>query len=239
MSRKGAVTFKGNPLTLIGPQLQAGDHAPDFDVVDGTLSTAWNSGDFAPQWIEVELGSIDIGWVRLVPAQFPSGPTVHRVLGRGSGDSYRPLSEIRSTTTDGESIDLIPATPWKGVRHIRIETSASPSWIAWREIEVYRSDPAAAAPPPPQPDHSRVSGNLVFPDGAPAANVCIRIGAPVCVAFTAGDGSFSYDFDTAALAGSDWTFAYVVDGAQKGSQTIAHGTVRNSPFSLATFTLEP
>ena len=31
--------MKGNPLTLIGPQLQAEDHAPDFEVVDGTLST--------------------------------------------------------------------------------------------------------------------------------------------------------------------------------------------------------
>jgi thiol peroxidase len=30
--------MKGNPLTLIGPELQAGDHAPDFSVVDGTLS---------------------------------------------------------------------------------------------------------------------------------------------------------------------------------------------------------
>jgi thiol peroxidase len=31
--------MKGNPLTLIGPELQAGDHAPDFNVVDGTLSS--------------------------------------------------------------------------------------------------------------------------------------------------------------------------------------------------------
>jgi thiol peroxidase len=30
--------MKGNPLTLMGPELQAGDHAPDFNVVDGTLS---------------------------------------------------------------------------------------------------------------------------------------------------------------------------------------------------------
>ena len=30
--------MKGNPLTLIGPELQVGDHAPDFSVVDGTLS---------------------------------------------------------------------------------------------------------------------------------------------------------------------------------------------------------
>ena len=38
MERLGATTMKGNPLTLIGPELQAGDHAPDFTVVDGTLS---------------------------------------------------------------------------------------------------------------------------------------------------------------------------------------------------------
>ena len=38
MERPGATTMKGNPLTLIGPELQVGDHAPDFAVVDGTLS---------------------------------------------------------------------------------------------------------------------------------------------------------------------------------------------------------
>jgi thiol peroxidase len=30
--------MKGNPLTLIGPELKPGDTAPDFTVVDGTLS---------------------------------------------------------------------------------------------------------------------------------------------------------------------------------------------------------
>jgi thiol peroxidase len=39
MERAGATTMKGNPLTLIGPQLEVGDHAPDFSVVDGSLST--------------------------------------------------------------------------------------------------------------------------------------------------------------------------------------------------------
>ena len=39
MERPGATTLKGKPLTLIGPELKAGDKAPDFDVVDLTLST--------------------------------------------------------------------------------------------------------------------------------------------------------------------------------------------------------
>lgn len=35
--RSGAATFKGNPITLIGPQLKAGDSAPDFTVSKNLL----------------------------------------------------------------------------------------------------------------------------------------------------------------------------------------------------------
>jgi thiol peroxidase len=38
MERPGATTFKGNPLTLVGPELKAGDKAPEFEAVDKTLS---------------------------------------------------------------------------------------------------------------------------------------------------------------------------------------------------------
>lgn len=36
--RQGVVTFKGNPLTLIGPDIKVGDKAPDFTVVANDLS---------------------------------------------------------------------------------------------------------------------------------------------------------------------------------------------------------
>jgi thiol peroxidase len=35
--RKGIITFQGNPLTLIGPELKVGDRAPDFVLLDGEL----------------------------------------------------------------------------------------------------------------------------------------------------------------------------------------------------------
>ena len=38
MERSGATTLKGNPLTLIGPELKAGDPAPEFTVVDNGLA---------------------------------------------------------------------------------------------------------------------------------------------------------------------------------------------------------
>jgi thioredoxin-dependent peroxiredoxin len=37
MERPGATTMRGNPLTLIGPELHAGEKAPDFAVVDSNL----------------------------------------------------------------------------------------------------------------------------------------------------------------------------------------------------------
>jgi len=36
--RSGIITFKGNPFTLLGPQLKAGDKAPNFAVVDNGLA---------------------------------------------------------------------------------------------------------------------------------------------------------------------------------------------------------
>ncbi len=38
MERPGATTLKGNPFTLIGPELKVGDKAPDFDAVDNNLA---------------------------------------------------------------------------------------------------------------------------------------------------------------------------------------------------------
>jgi len=36
--RAGAITFKGNPMTLLGPALKVGDAAPDFHLTGGDLS---------------------------------------------------------------------------------------------------------------------------------------------------------------------------------------------------------
>lgn len=46
MERTGMVTMKGNPVTLVGPELKAGDRAPDFTLVDKTLAPVKKS-DFA------------------------------------------------------------------------------------------------------------------------------------------------------------------------------------------------
>jgi len=35
--RKGVVTFKGKPVTLLGPELQVGRRAPDFKLIDSNM----------------------------------------------------------------------------------------------------------------------------------------------------------------------------------------------------------
>lgn len=43
--RTGIVTFKGKPVTLLGPEIRVGDPAPEFHVVDTSLSPV-TLGDF-------------------------------------------------------------------------------------------------------------------------------------------------------------------------------------------------
>src|SRR5512135_909836 len=44
--RRGVVTMKGNPLTVLGPDLKAGDKAPRFTVLDSELKEV-SLSDFA------------------------------------------------------------------------------------------------------------------------------------------------------------------------------------------------
>jgi thioredoxin-dependent peroxiredoxin len=37
MERPGATTLRGNPFTLLGPELKVGDKAPDFEAIDDGL----------------------------------------------------------------------------------------------------------------------------------------------------------------------------------------------------------
>ena len=40
--RKGLVTFRGNPLTLVGNEVKVGQKAPDFVAIDNNLYLMYN-----------------------------------------------------------------------------------------------------------------------------------------------------------------------------------------------------
>jgi hypothetical protein len=107
--------------------------------VDGDFGTLWNSGGGPPQWIEVDLGAAyNISEIRLTVSQYPNGPTTHVISGKGpsAGDQFKPLHTFDGNTNDGDVLDFKPDQPLTQIRYIRVQTTASPSWVAWREIEI-------------------------------------------------------------------------------------------------------
>lgn len=105
--------------------------------VDGDFGTLWNSGGGPTQWIEIDLRNpATVTTIRLTVSQYPSGATIHQIWTRGSNGSLELLHEFKGGTTDGQTLEFIPTAPLAGIQFIRIVTVASPSWVAWREIEV-------------------------------------------------------------------------------------------------------
>ena len=68
--RTGAATFKGNPITLIGPELKVGDQAPDFVLNKNLLETV-SLKDFAGKVKLISVvPSIDTGVCDAQPRRF-------------------------------------------------------------------------------------------------------------------------------------------------------------------------
>jgi hypothetical protein len=111
------------------------DQGPSL-AIDGTMRQ-WSSGGFPPQWLEVTLNkAVEISEVRLTVGQSPEGPTVHQLWIKPPDRDYTMLHEFKGTTKDFQVLEFRPKA---GVvaSAVRIVTTASPSWVGWREIEVF------------------------------------------------------------------------------------------------------
>lgn len=112
---------------------------PPVNAVDDNAGTQWGAGAEPVQWIQIDLqGVYRITEIRLLVAQYPAGNTVHRVQVRTSADAgYQTVHEFMGSTSDHDWLVFNPATPLENVGQIRIQTISSPSWVAWKEVEIY------------------------------------------------------------------------------------------------------
>ncbi|HUF36925.1 MAG TPA: amidohydrolase family protein [Anaerolineales bacterium] len=142
----------------LGAPVTATAFLPGFEpekAVDGIdaldVDNWWSAGAGPPQNIQIDLGiPADVVRIRLVASQSPAGETLHLVLGRRPGDSQNiTLGQLAGETADGHEFILTAGGPWHGIRYIIVQTIQSPSWVAWREIEVFGlpSEPFAAVEP--------------------------------------------------------------------------------------------
>ena len=105
--------------------------------MDGNPDTIWSSGQHAEQWIQIDLGAQRrVSRVNLLVSQYPAGDTIHQIWAGSSEDDLKMANEFRGYSADGDALEFIPAPGLENMRIIRIVSVESPSWIAWREIEI-------------------------------------------------------------------------------------------------------
>jgi hypothetical protein len=109
---------------------------PPSNAIDGDRETAWISGADAEQWIQIDLGQMtNLTAIRLVVAQDPPGETVHQIWAGADPEDLSLVHEFAGSTSDLDVLEFALPTLLSDIRYIKILTTRSPSWVAWREIE--------------------------------------------------------------------------------------------------------
>ncbi len=130
----------GETNLAAGKQVKSSAFLPDqppSNAIDNAPETIWSSGAGPVQWIEIDLGKPSaITAIRLTVSQYPAGATTHQVWVREPTGSLEMVHSFKGNTTDGQILDFTPGSPLEGIQVIRIVTTSSPSWVAWREIEI-------------------------------------------------------------------------------------------------------
>jgi len=110
---------------------------------DGDVNTHWVSGKFPKQWIQLDFGRpVAISQIRLLTSQDPTGKTVHSISVGDDPNHLRVVRKFNGKTHDNQwlehSGDGLSRDRLGHARYVRVTTTQSPSWVAWREIEVYQ-----------------------------------------------------------------------------------------------------
>jgi HEAT repeat protein len=103
--------------------------------------STWNSGGYAPQWIEADVkASSQLASIRLTVTQSPDGPTTHEVwVSQGPIGEDRTKAKLAHTfngLTKNLQVLKLDFPQGTSARYIQIRTTQSPSWVAWVAIEV-------------------------------------------------------------------------------------------------------
>lgn len=129
------------PVTQISyPSATASAALPDSppsNAIDGNFETIWSAGSHPEQWIQIDLGQPKtISAIRLIISQYPAGETIHQIRVGSDANKLTLIHEFKGFTVDPNILEFKPSSPFKDIRYIKIVTTKSPSWVAWREIEI-------------------------------------------------------------------------------------------------------
>jgi hypothetical protein len=109
-------------------------------VTDGSTDTIWNSEAFPPQFVEITLPQPSLlHHVVLTAEQNPSCPTTHEIFGTKSSGEAVLIGTLDTITTAGGQyqVVILPPNTGSAIQKVKVLTTKSQSWVAWREIEIW------------------------------------------------------------------------------------------------------
>jgi hypothetical protein len=134
----GSFEFFEASLT-VGATVTASRSLPDQPpeaAIDGG-SAQWGAGEGPPQYIEITLAEPSrVDEIRLTVGQYPAGTTRHELWVKTTGESLALLRVFEGSTAEDDILVFAPDTPLEDVEVVRVVTTASPSWVAWKEIGI-------------------------------------------------------------------------------------------------------
>lgn len=176
---------------------------------DQNTETIWNAGDFPPQEIRVDfLKNTPFKKIEMVISQFPSGFTRHLLLGVKDEASGQPLvlQEFSGNTSDMQTLSYTFPFSQNNFRILSLRTLESPSWVAWREIRIYKEGSTAVG------DTLTATGYdlHVFPNPA-SSNFDVEVTLPentpwLTLEFFSVTGKGSYTISSGYLPAGKHTF---------------------------------
>jgi hypothetical protein len=178
--------------------------------IDANTTTFWGAGVGAATnpYIEIDYGSDNrMSKVELVVNQWPAGQTVHVVTGLTSGGQSVSLGTLSGNTTDGQTLTL-PINSSTPIRYLRVQTTASPSWVSWYEIRAY-STPVTTGSLTTNLSTCTVASGALYCAPAPVLNASITTGyARVWVASAPANapevGGWVFDTTSSSSSSIPW-----------------------------------
>ena len=125
---------------------------------DGITNNAWTAPTYTG-WIQVDLqGSFPVNNIKLYVNQTPNGITTHEIYSAPSiSGPWTFVEALTGFTSSGQILVRdYSASPLLNVGAIKVQTTNSPSWVSWGEIEVYSGSLSESI---------TASGPLTFCDG--------------------------------------------------------------------------
>ena len=101
----------------------------------------WNSGGYAPAWIEADLGAArKLERITLEVRQTPRGDTVHEVWVSDEpiGNDTARAKLVHTFKGETDNLQELKHTfaPGLSARYVQIRSIDSPSWIGWNSIDL-------------------------------------------------------------------------------------------------------